>query len=143
MLRVARRRVLLVNADPSRAQRFWLTRDYLPGYLGLKPERSRKDGLWRRELRHLLGEFEIEPLPVPHDCLDGFYQAYWRRPHAYLDPGVRNSISVFHRLPPSEVSSAMDLLRRDLDEGVWAERHGQLLEASELDIDLRLVVSAA
>jgi SAM-dependent methyltransferase len=141
MRRVARHRVVLVNADPALARRFWLTRDYLPGYVSLTPEPSRKDGHWRRELRHLLGEVEIEPLPVPHDCLDGFYQAYWRRPHAYLDPHVRDSISVFPRLPEGEVAGAIELLRRDLDDGTWEERHGQILSLSELDIDLRLVTA--
>ena len=34
-------------------------------------------------------------LPVPADCTDGFFAAYWRRPEAYLDPGVRATISTF------------------------------------------------
>jgi ubiquinone/menaquinone biosynthesis C-methylase UbiE len=35
--RVARRRVVLFNADPTQAGRYWLTRDYLPGVLSLIP----------------------------------------------------------------------------------------------------------
>ena len=143
MRRVARGPVVLVNADPALARRFWLTRGYLPGYVNLTPEPSRKDGHWRHELRRLLGDVEIEPLPVPHDCRDGFYQAYWRRPHAYLDPRVRDSISVFPRLPEREVASAMELLRRHLDDGTWEERHGEILSLSELDIDLRLVTAVS
>jgi class 3 adenylate cyclase len=31
---------------------------------------------------HAPGNVQLVAVPVPHDCLDGFYQAYWRRPHA-------------------------------------------------------------
>jgi hypothetical protein len=27
-------------------------------------------------------------VPIPADCVDGFTGAFWRRPHAYLDPSV-------------------------------------------------------
>ncbi len=42
-----------------------------------------------------LGGGRIEVVPIPHDCADGFFHAYWRRPEAYLDPGVRAGISAF------------------------------------------------
>ena len=143
MLRVARRRVLVLNADPGRADSFWLTRDYLPGFIDLVPEPYRRPGFWERELRDLLGEVEVHPVPVPHDCRDGFFQAYWRHPRDYLDRSVRDGISVFHRLPAVEVSTAMERLRRDLDEGRWEERVGRLRELTELDVGLRLVVAPA
>ncbi len=141
MLRVARRRVLILNADPALAGSFWLTRDYLPGFLGLIPEQYRPPGYWQQELQDLLGEVEVHTVRVPHDCCDGFYQAYWRRPRAYLDQGVRDGISVFHRLPANEVSSAMERLRRDLDDGGWEERYGHLHGMDELDVGVRPVVS--
>jgi SAM-dependent methyltransferase len=141
MVRVARRRVLILNADPGLAERFWLTRDYLPGFVGLIPERYRRQGYWEQELRDLLGAVEAQTVSVPHDCHDGFYQAYWRRPRAYLDSKVRDGISVFHHLPATEVTGAIERLRRDLDEGRWEKRHRQLCEESELDVGLRLVVS--
>ncbi len=53
--RVARGRVLILNADPGEAERFWLTRDYLPGFLGLIPTPYRVAGHWAAELRELLG----------------------------------------------------------------------------------------
>jgi SAM-dependent methyltransferase len=143
MLRVARHRVLLLNADPALAQRFWLTRDYLPGFISLIPERYRRSGYWEQELQGLLGEVEVQPVPVPYDCQDAFYQAYWRRPRAYLDGRVREGISVFHRLPQVEVAAAMKRLSRDLDDGTWEERYGHLCEKPELDIGLRLVVAEA
>jgi SAM-dependent methyltransferase len=140
--RVARR-VVLLNADPSLAELFWLTRDYLPGFLKLIPDPYRRLGYWEQELRDLLGEVEAQPVPVPHDCRDGFYQAYWRCPSIYLDPEVRNTISVFHALPSQEIATAVERLRSDLEHGFWRDRHGCLCDETELDVGLRLVVADA
>jgi SAM-dependent methyltransferase len=139
MLRVARKRVVVLNMDPALAERFWLTRDYLSCFIELVPAPYRKPGYWRAELEELLGEVEVEPVPVPHDCRDGFYQAYWRRPDAYLEEPVRNSTSVFHLLPGEQVRSAVDRLRWDLDHGVWQARNADLLGLADLDLGLRLV----
>ena len=142
MRRVARRRVVLLNADPSLAETFWMSRDYLPGFLDLIPRPYRSAGYWQRELEELLGgPVEVRPVPVPHDCLDGFYQSHWRRPQAYLDPRVRNSTSVFHALPEEEVTTALERLRRDLDSGAWQEANRDLLDKTELDIGLRLAIA--
>jgi SAM-dependent methyltransferase len=141
MRRVARQRVVLLNTDPALAERFWLTRDYLPGFLDLIPPPYRSTGYWRLELERLLGVLEVRPVPIPHDCGDGFYHAYWRRPEAYLDPRIRQSISVFHRLPEAEVADAARRLRRDLDSGRWEERNAALLAEPELDLGLRLVIA--
>jgi hypothetical protein len=78
MRRVAGRRVLILNADPGLAERFWLSREYLPGFLDLIPAPYRRPGHWSEELRELLGEVRVRTVAVPHDCRDGFYQAYWR-----------------------------------------------------------------
>jgi SAM-dependent methyltransferase len=138
--RVARRRVVILNSDPALAGAFWMTRDYLPGFLGLIPPPYREPGRWERELARLLGALTVRPVPLPHDCLDGFYHAYWRRPRAYLDDEVRNNISVFRRLPSADVRDAVDRLRRDLDDGTWQARHGALMGRTELDLGLRIVV---
>ena len=39
MVRVARKRILVVNMDPAWAERYWLTRDYLHCFMDLVPER--------------------------------------------------------------------------------------------------------
>jgi SAM-dependent methyltransferase len=138
--RVARQRVVVLNIDPAWTERFWLVRDYLPCFMDLVPDPYRLAGHWERELEELLGEVEVRPIPVSHDCRDGFFQACWRRPEAFLDEAVRASISVFHVLPGEEVSAAIGRLRADLRDGTWEARNAELLEATELDLGLRLVV---
>lgn len=141
LARVARVRVVLINADPAAADDFWLTRDYLPGFVELIPEPYRAAGFWQAELAELLGELRVEVLPVRHDCRDGFYQAFWRRPAAYLDPLIRENISVFDRLPAEQVSDAVTRLRRDLESRSWHRRHAALSRQQQADVALRLVVA--
>jgi hypothetical protein len=83
----------------------------------------------------------IEPVPVPHDCGDGFLHAYWRRPEAYLEPAVRHGVSVFRVLDEDEYAEGLARLAGDLESGAWAERHADLLDRAGLDLGYRLVVA--
>jgi hypothetical protein len=65
--------------------------------------------------------------------------AYWRRPQAYLDPGVRGVLSMFTTAP--DVEPGLARLRRDLENGTWDQRYGRLLQRTELDVGYRLIVA--
>jgi hypothetical protein len=80
-------------------------------------------------------------VPVPHDCVDGFFAAFWRRPEAYLDARVRAGMSNLAQLGAAPVNRAVAALRADLESGAWHERNRDLLELEELDLGYRLVVS--
>jgi SAM-dependent methyltransferase len=135
MRRVARRRAVVFQHDPAVAERFWLTRDYLPTFL------RRLRGKVLADMMRPLGDVEIRPVPIPHDCRDGFLAAHWRRPHAYLDPAVRAGISVFAMLPEDEVATAVERLRADLESGAWERRNADILDRDELDLGFRVVVA--
>ncbi|MCP4383956.1 MAG: SAM-dependent methyltransferase, partial [Hyphomicrobiales bacterium] len=79
------------------------------------------------------------PVPVPHDCTDGFLAAYWRRPAAYLDKRVRAAMSPFRIL--GDVSEGLAVLARDLETGAWDQRYGHLVERDAVDWGYRLVAS--
>jgi SAM-dependent methyltransferase len=134
LVRVAEQRVVLLTFDPA-ASGFWLIEDYFPE-IG---EIDRRILPPIAELRDLLGELEVHPVPVPHDCTDGLLGAYWRRPRAYLDAGVRGGMSSFAKL--GDVESGLARLRRDLEDGSWERRHGHLLHRSEIDLGYRLVIA--
>lgn len=139
---MARRRVVLVNCDPAAATRFWLATEYLPGSLELFPSRLRTPGAWAAATRSALGAPpQVNPWPIPWDCVDGFYGAYWRRPEAYLEPAVRAGISVFGRLEHSHVAAGVERLRADLASGVWHSRHADLLELAKLDLGYFVAVA--
>ena len=131
--RVARDRVVIFTWDPEH-HGFWLVQDYLPEVLGI--DRSIFPSL--RAIESTIGSIDVEVVPIPADCTDGFLGAYWRRPEAYLDPGVRAAISTFSKFDPA---AGIDRLRRELDDGTWSDRYGSLAGLRELDIGYRLVVA--
>jgi len=137
MRRVARRVVVftLDTSDPGWLRRFWLTRDYLPEFADLFAGRPSLT-----EMAGAIGA-RIEPVLIPWDCADGFFEAYWRQPEAYLDDRVRRGISVWARVGPEAEQRAVRSLRDDLASGRWAERNRDLVALDAADLGLRLLVS--
>ncbi len=135
MQRVARRVVVFTcdTSDRSWRRRFWLTRDYLPevdaSRVGLATELA-------RALRA-----RMEPVLIPWDCVDGFFEAYWRRPEAYLEEHVRRGISVWARVGPEVEQRAVRNLRDDFASGRWVERNRDLLDLDAAELGLRLLVA--
>jgi SAM-dependent methyltransferase len=134
MRRVARR-VVVLTIDFSDPDRFWLIRDYLPEFADLWAGRPSLAGL-----AGAIGA-RTEPVLVPWDCVDGFYQAYWRRPEAYLHEHVRRGTSIWARVGPDAEQRATDSLRADLASGWWAERNRELLNLDAADLGLRLLIA--
>lgn len=131
MRRVARRRIVLVTFD-AEASDFWLTRDYFPELMA----RDRQVMPKLSDLAEELGEFQLAPVLVPHDCADGFLGAYWRRPHVYLDPIARKSMSPFANIA---VEDGLRRLESDLRTDAWRKRNANLLDLEALDVGYRLL----
>jgi len=136
MRRVARRQVV-VTIDPAELDSFWLTAAYFQELGALDQRRCPPLADIARALRPC----HVEPIPIPHDCSDGFLAAYWRRPEAYLDPSVRAGISSLVLLDQAVVTHGVARLRSDLDSGAWDERFGHLRKADVLDVGYRLVIA--
>jgi SAM-dependent methyltransferase len=132
MKRVARRRVVLLTFDVE-ASDFWLTRDYFPALAEL----DRRIMPRLNAMADELGTFASTVVPVPHDCVDGFLGAYWRRPEVYLDPIARASMSSFSMI---DAADGLERLTRDVESGAWRERYASLLERDALDVGYRLLV---
>lgn len=93
------------------------------------------------ELVELLGGAQVQTVPVPHDCTDGFGAAFWRRPEAYLDPTVRAGISMLAYADQGSLTEGLARLAADLRTGRWRQRHSRLLDQRQLDAGYRLLVS--
>lgn len=91
----------------------------------------------------LLPGARVEPVPVPHDCIDGFAAAFWRRPEAYLDPTVRAGISLLARAGEPALADGLTRLSADLDSERWHERHADLLDLDNIDAGYRLLINDA
>jgi SAM-dependent methyltransferase len=134
MRRVARR-VVVFTHDAAETNLFWMNRDYLPEFADLLVGR-----VSLAELADAISA-SVEPVPVPWDCADGFYTAYWRRPAAYLDEHVRRGISIWARVGPDAELRAVHSLRADLASGRWAERNHDLCDLEAAELGLRLLIA--
>lgn len=76
----------------------------------------------------------MRPVPVPHDCVDGFGAAYRRRPEAYLDPDVRAGMSMLARTDASSLRAGLRRLADDLRTRRWHRAHEELLHLEALDV---------
>jgi len=132
-LRVARRKVVLLTWVGF-ISHFWLL-DYLPQIKAIDEPMFPSI----EQLSSWLGPVRSVVVPIPHDCKDGFLCAYWRRPEAYLDEGVRSAISTFSRV--HHIEEGLKRLKHELSTGLWHERYGDLLEKTEIDYGYRVVVS--
>lgn len=132
MRRVARGPVVLLTFDPAHRVA-WLL-DYWPQLAELDAAHMPPLSLYGE----VLGPVEIIPLPIPHDCTDGFLYAYWRRPHAYLDQRVRQAISSFWKI---DAEAGLARLAADLESGAWEARYGDLLRQDAIDGGYCVVVS--
>jgi SAM-dependent methyltransferase len=137
MRRVAHRVVVFTHdaSDTGWRRRFWLTRDYLPEVADLLTGRPSLT-----ELARAIGA-RTEPVLIPWDCADGFFEAYWRRPGAYLNDQVRRGVSVWARVGPEAEQRAVRSLRDDLVSGRWAERNRELVALDAAELGLRLLIA--
>lgn len=133
MRRVARRRVVLFTwigfVEP-----FWLL-DYLPR---IKEVEEPLFPSLERISAGLKGPIRVVPVPIAHDCIDGFLCAYWRRPRCYLQDDVRRAISAFARI--SGLAEGLDNLRGDLDSGRWRQKYREIVNRENMDHGYRIVV---
>jgi SAM-dependent methyltransferase len=134
-LRRVARRVVVFQWDNALLSRFWLVRDYLPEIAGLATARPSL-----AERAAAIGA-ESEPVPIPWDCIDGFFHAYWRRPEAYLEQRVRRGTSVWTRVGTEVEARAVSALAADLRSGGWHRRNAELLALEEAELGARLLVA--
>jgi SAM-dependent methyltransferase len=87
------------------------------------------------------GRTRVERIPTPADCKDGFFEAFWNRPEALLDPAIRASQSMWALLEPGLEKQMVDRLAQALDSGAWDAEYGHLRKQQSLDGALRLVIS--
>lgn len=136
--RVARERIVMLTFDPAYISAYWLVRDYLP-QIAVRDEQRFPTV---ETVAEALGGAEIVPIPIAHDCSDGFLCAWWKRPLAYLEEGVRANISSFAAMDPVALAEALERLQRDVADGTWAGRNADLIARDEADFGYRLLVTS-
>ncbi len=135
--RIARRRIVVFTWDPRVMREFWLTREYLPEVGAIDEDRA----VPIERLVDVLGGARVTRVLVPHDCVDGFGAAFWRRPAAYLDPVVRAGISMLAQVDDELLRPGLERLEADLVSGRWHDDHDDIVGLDEFDAGYRLLIA--
>ena len=137
MRRVARGPVAVLTCDPELVTGSWLNA-YAPEVLAVEARRYPPLGDLAAGLG---GRVRHRPVPIPLGCRDGFNEAYYGRPEAFLDPVARQSCSAWSFVGADVVDRFERQLRNDLDDGTWDGRWGHLRHQPTFVGSLVLVVS--
>lgn len=133
--RVVRRRIVILTYDPDRLDIFW-NAHYFPELIEV--ERRRYPPIDR--VSTAIGALpEVTPIPIPLDCTDGFQEAFYGRPEAFLEPAVRAAQSAWGFLDDETVSTCVDRLRADLESGDWDRRFGEHRRMQQFEGALRML----
>jgi SAM-dependent methyltransferase len=136
MRRVTRGPVVVLTFDPVPPKYWWIS-DYVPE---LSEVDGRRMPAIERIERALGGLTEVQTVPVPVDCTDGFLPAFYGRPERLLEPEVRRAMSAWSFLPPETVTRFERDLAADLVSGDWDTKYGAFRTRDVFDGGLRLVI---
>ena len=132
--RVATDKFVAISWDPQ-TEPFWLTRDYFPEI----HEMDKAVFPTMAEIKAHFDDVQVRPLQIPHDCQDGFFAAFWKRPQAYLSPEVRQATSPFSKV--SNLEEGLNKLQNDLTSGAWAKKNADILSASSFSAGYVLITA--
>ena len=135
--RVTRGPIVILTFDGDALDRYWLA-DYAPELIAV--ERRRYPAMEAIQ-RRLGGVTDVKTIPIPIDCVDGFTEAYYARPEAFLDPAVRRSQSAWSFVSEADQQRIVEALANDLKSGEWEKRYGMWRRQPFFEGSLRLIVS--
>lgn len=135
--RVASGRVVILTFDGSALDTLWLAA-YVPE---LFVAERRRYPLIEWICGVLGGTSTVTPVPIPVDCVDGFTEAFYARPEAFLEPEVRAAQSAWGFVDADAIDRGIARLRCDLADGTWDRKYGQLRKQPEYVGAVRLIVA--
>lgn len=135
--RVTRGPIIVLTFDGDALDRYWLA-NYAPELIAV--ERRRYPAI-SRIVGALGGTAEVQTIPIPIDCVDGFTEAYYARPEAFLDPAVRRSQSAWSFVSEGDQLRIVRALADDLRSGAWDQKFKMWRTKPHFEGSLRLIVS--
>jgi SAM-dependent methyltransferase len=133
--RVARGPVVVLTYDAVVSGRMWLMADYLPEVAEL----DRRIFPPPARVAEWVGGARVETVPIPRDTPDWTLGSFWAHPERVLDPVARANTSGFARMPADVVERVVREVGRDLADGTWDARHGELRGLDAYDSGMRLI----
>jgi SAM-dependent methyltransferase len=133
--RVTRGPVVVLTFDGDALDRYWLV-DYVPELMGVERRRYPAIDLIAKGIG---SKTEVQAIPIPIDCVDGFTEAFYARPERFLDAAVRRSQSAWGSVDGKVQERFVKKLGDDLRTGAWDERYGKWRQQPFFDGSLRLI----
>lgn len=137
MYRVAKHTVAILTFDPDALQDFW-NAHYFPDVVEAERQRYPKVDFINKCLG---GNCEVIPVPVPLHCVDGFQEAFYGRPEAFLDAEVRRAQSAWSFVSEDRVATMVQHLADELANGEWERKYGHYRTQPFFQGSIRLIVA--
>ena len=134
---VTKHQVVIMTFDPNELDNFWNV-NYFPELIEVEKARYPTIDFIKNSLG---GICEVVPIPIPLDCVDGFQEAFYGRPEAFLEKEVRLSQSAWGFLPAGIEDKLVKALECDLKSGEWDKKYGHFRSESTFTCALRLIIS--
>lgn len=135
--RITKKQVVIMSFDPDALDKFW-NAEYFPELIEVEKARYPKISAIDKALG---GNCEIIKIPISLDCVDGFQEAFYGRPEAFLDEEVRQSQSAWGFLDENLKKVLVKRLKDDLQSGEWDRKYGHYRTQPFFSCALRLIVS--
>lgn len=129
--------VVILTLDPKLLPNFWIN-DYFPEMM--KVESFRLPPI-DAVLKALGGQHQVQSVPIPMDCVDGFTEAFYGRPEAFLTEAVRAGQSCWGFTSQILIDSGLKALSDDLNSGKWEEKYGHLRSQATFEGCLKLITA--
>jgi SAM-dependent methyltransferase len=137
MYRVAKNKVLILTFDPEALDSFWNVH-YFPEVIAA--EKARYPTI--EFITSCLGSnCEVQEIPIPLDCMDGFQEAFYGRPEGFLVKEVRQSQSAWGFVPEDIAERSVKKLADDLASGEWDRKYGHYRSQAFATFALRLIIA--
>ncbi len=135
--RVTRGRIIIMTFDPDALHIFW-NAEYFPEVIDVEKQRYPTI----QSLLEMLGrKTTVEEIPVPLNCVDGFQEAFYGKPEAFLDNDVRKAMSAWGFISEEHQELMVKRLNSDLQSGEWDRKYGHLRTQPSFSGALRLIIS--
>ncbi len=137
MRRVTKGPVLIYTSDPNALDDFWNIH-YFPEVVAAEKRRYPTIDFITGTLG---GRCEVQAIPVPLDCADGFQEAFYGRPEAFLSPDVRANQSAWGFVDAATVQRSVQHLADDLASGAWDAKYSHYRTLPQATFSIRLVIA--
>ena len=135
--RVTKEQVIIMTFDPDALDNFWNVH-YFPELIEVEKARYPTIDFITDALS---GNCEVIAVPIPLDCVDGFQEAFYGRPEAFLEKEVRQSQSAWAFLREGLEDAYVAALAAELANGEWDRKYGHYRTQPEFTCALRLIIA--